>query len=54
MYRLAVIIALSLPKKLNNEKFIQNAKPQVLEIERKKKTDAEHKIAAIEESLKQF
>ncbi len=38
-------------KKLNNERFVQNAKPQVLELERKKKADAEAKIKAIEESL---
>jgi valyl-tRNA synthetase len=45
---------MSIEKKLSNEKFIQNAKPQILEIERKKKADAEHKIKAIEESLNQF
>jgi valyl-tRNA synthetase len=38
-------------KKLGNEKFVQNAKPEVLELERKKKADAEDKIKAIEESL---
>jgi valyl-tRNA synthetase len=38
-------------KKLNNERFVQNAKPQVIELERKKKADAEAKIKAIEESL---
>src|SRR5258706_2950077 len=37
--------------KLGNERFVQNAKPEVLEIERKKKADAEAKIKAIEESL---
>ncbi|MEO5594158.1 MAG: valine--tRNA ligase [Chitinophagaceae bacterium] len=38
-------------KKLNNERFVQNAKPEVIELERKKKADAEAKIKVIEESL---
>jgi valyl-tRNA synthetase len=38
-------------KKLNNERFVQNAKPQVIELEKKKKADTEAKIKAIEESL---
>ena len=38
-------------KKLGNEKFVQNAKPEVLELERKKKNDAETKIKVIQESL---
>lgn len=42
----------SVEKKLSNERFVQNAKPEVVEIERKKKEDAEVKIKAIEESLK--
>jgi valyl-tRNA synthetase len=41
----------SVEKKLSNERFVQNAKPEVVEIERKKKADAEAKIKAIEESL---
>jgi valyl-tRNA synthetase len=43
---------LSVDKKLSNEKFVQNAKPDVIEIERKKKADAEAKIKMIEESLR--
>jgi valyl-tRNA synthetase len=43
---------LSVDKKLSNEKFVQNAKPDVIEIERKKKADAEAKIKIIEESLR--
>ena len=43
---------LSVEKKLSNERFVQNAKPEVVEVERKKKADAEEKIKAIEESLK--
>lgn len=39
-------------KKLGNERFVQNAKPEVVAAERQKKTDAEAKIKAIEESLK--
>jgi valyl-tRNA synthetase len=42
---------LSVEKKLGNERFVQNAKQEVIEIERKKKADAEAKIKAIEESL---
>ncbi|WP_121355390.1 valine--tRNA ligase [Flavisolibacter nicotianae] len=42
---------LSVEKKLGNERFVQNAKPEVVEAERKKKADAEGKIRAIEESL---
>jgi valyl-tRNA synthetase len=42
---------LSVEKKLSNERFVQNAKADVVEAERKKKTDAEEKIKAIEESL---
>lgn len=38
-------------KKLGNEKFVANAKPEVVEIERKKKADAEARIKAIRESL---
>ncbi len=38
-------------KKLGNERFVQNAQPEVVEAERKKKQDAENKIKAIEESL---
>jgi valyl-tRNA synthetase len=41
----------SVEKKLSNERFVQNAKPEVVEVERKKKADAEAKIKAIEESL---
>jgi valyl-tRNA synthetase len=42
---------LSVEKKLSNERFVQNAKPEVVELERRKKADAEAKIKAIEESL---
>ncbi|MBA2499041.1 MAG: valine--tRNA ligase [Chitinophagaceae bacterium] len=42
----------SVEKKLGNERFVQNAKPEIVEAERKKKSDAEDKIRAIEESLK--
>jgi valyl-tRNA synthetase len=38
-------------KKLGNERFVQNAKPEVVELEQKKKADAEAKITIIEESL---
>ncbi|RYG02554.1 MAG: valine--tRNA ligase, partial [Chitinophagaceae bacterium] len=42
---------LSVEKKLSNEKFVANAKPEVVDVERKKKADAEDKIKVIEESL---
>lgn len=45
---------LSVEKKLGNERFVQNAKPEVVEIERKKKADAAAKIKAIEEALAQL
>jgi valyl-tRNA synthetase len=41
----------SVEKKLGNERFVQNAKPEVVDAERKKKADAEQKIRAIEDSL---
>jgi valyl-tRNA synthetase len=41
----------SVEKKLSNERFVQNAKPEVVEVERRKKADAEAKIKAIKESL---
>lgn len=41
----------SVDKKLGNERFVQNAKPEVVDVERRKKADAEQKIRSIEESL---
>jgi valyl-tRNA synthetase len=37
--------------KLGNERFVQNAKPEVVELERKKKADAESRIATIKEAI---
>jgi valyl-tRNA synthetase len=42
----------SLNKKLSNEQFVLNAKPEVIDLEKKKKTDTEEKIAAILLTLK--
>ena len=42
----------SVMKKLSNEKFVQNAKPEIIALERKKQADAEARIKTIEESLK--
>lgn len=42
---------ISVDKKLNNERFMQNAKPEVILLEQKKKADAEAKIKVLEESL---
>ncbi len=41
----------SVMKKLGNEKFVNNAPPKVLEIERKKMTDAEKKIEVLEQQI---
>lgn len=37
--------------KLSNERFVQNAKPEIIEKERQKMADAETKIKALEEAL---
>ncbi|MBQ4228505.1 MAG: hypothetical protein II675_01710, partial [Bacteroidaceae bacterium] len=39
-------------KKLGNERFVQNAPAQVVELERKKLADAQSKIAALEATIK--
>jgi len=41
----------SVMKKLSNEKFVTGAPPQVIELERKKKADAETKIKSLQERL---
>ena len=41
----------SVERKLSNERFVQNAKSEVVDMERRKKADAEQKIKALEESL---
>ena len=41
----------SVQKKLSNERFVQNAKPEVIELERKKLADASARIKTIEESI---
>ncbi|MBC6493166.1 valine--tRNA ligase [Flavihumibacter stibioxidans] len=41
----------SCDKKLSNERFVQNAKPEVVDMEKKKRDDAATKIRVIEESL---
>jgi valyl-tRNA synthetase len=43
---------ISVDKKLSNEKFVNSAPPQVIEVEKKKKQDAETKIKSYEEALK--
>ena len=41
----------SVMKKLDNERFVANAKPEIVEGERKKKSDAESKIASLKEGI---
>jgi len=41
----------SVMAKLSNEKFVANAKPEIVENERKKQADAESKIKAIKETI---
>lgn len=41
----------SVMKKLGNERFVANARPEVVEIEQKKKADAEAKIAILKQRL---
>ena len=42
----------SVLKKLSNEKFVSSAPPQVIELERKKKADAEMKIKSLQDRLR--
>ncbi len=42
---------ISVGKKLNNERFVSNAPEKVIEIERKKQSDAEEKIKVLENKL---
>lgn len=42
---------LSVQKKLSNEKFVQNARPEVIALEQKKQADTEARIKTIVESL---
>jgi valyl-tRNA synthetase len=40
--------------KLGNERFVQNAKPEVVEIERKKLADANEKLTLIQNRMNQI
>lgn len=44
----------SVNKKLTNERFMQNAKPEVVALEKKKQSDTEEKIRVIRESLEKL
>jgi valyl-tRNA synthetase len=44
----------SVNAKLSNEKFVANAKPEIVENERKKQADAETKMATIKENIQQL
>ena len=41
-------------KKLANERFVNNAPAQVVELERKKQADAESKIQTLKETIAQL
>jgi valyl-tRNA synthetase len=41
----------SILKKLSNERFVQNAKPEVVEVERRKLADAEARLKSLQEQL---
>jgi valyl-tRNA synthetase len=45
---------MSVKKKLENERFVQNAKPEIVEVERKKLSDATDKLSIIEKRLTQL
>ena len=42
---------ISVDKKLSNERFVVNAKPEIVEVERNKKADAESKIKTLKENI---
>jgi len=42
---------ITIDRKLSNDKFVNNARPEVIELERKKKSDTESKINVIEQTL---
>jgi valyl-tRNA synthetase len=44
----------SVMKKLENERFVQNAPASVIDIERKKKSDAESRIKSLEERIREL
>lgn len=41
----------SVSAKLSNERFVTNAKPDIVEKERQKKADAESKLKSLQEAL---
>jgi valyl-tRNA synthetase len=48
------IFLVGVMKKLENERFVQNAPENVLELEKKKKSDAESKIKSLEERMSEL
>ena len=44
----------SVMKKLDNERFVKNAPANVLDLERRKKSDAESKIKSLEERIREL
>jgi valyl-tRNA synthetase len=45
---------ISVEKKLSNERFVQNAKKEVVDMENKKKADAQEKIKLLEQSINEL
>ena len=45
-------VEIGVEKKLGNKRFVEGAPAAVVELERKKKADAETKIAVLKETLK--
>ena len=44
----------SVKKKLSNQKFVESAPPKVVELERKKESDATEKLKNLNEQLQRF
>ena len=50
-YQILPGFIVTVDKKLGNEKFVANAKPEVVALERKKKADGESKLATLKANL---
>jgi valyl-tRNA synthetase len=41
-------------KKLNNQRFVQNAKPEIVQIEKQKLSDTQSKLVTLKSKLEQL